>query len=782
MDADDLRSSLRAHDGSRMQVSEMRKQHLGQFHSALRQLPDHEKCEVFEALRRSPGLVESESNPVKFLRRESFDANAAAKRLAAYWRHRKAAFGDLAFLPMTIDGGGAMENNDIIAFCRGYVMPLPPDSYGRSGVFVDIAKLRRIPHNILLRCFFYTLHITAENQKSITEGFVGISLFTELKFEDNLKKIAAVLYEAFPVEVYRNHVFCGMDDRSHNAFFARYAAQIVCYIGLDGFRKTVLYATSSREECKSKLLALQFPEGAIPRGLGGSYAIRSGLVPEACTSRAGTNHLQETHERFRPASSFNRGNADLEIGWRKQQLRGATLPSRPVAPATQLPRRFVFEQNFQLSNFVPDRHIGQGSDYALMSSAGPQLLVRDIPSRRLVREDSASRKDDIHIDEYVRRGFECPPDISETEALRQAARMAVDEALLMLPFSFKAAYLEALHVAPRLVESESNAMRFVRVEQYDSRAAARRLANYWSLRKELFEEKAFLPMTQSGYGALTKEDVVVLSCGEVALVPNDDQGRSVVASDRNRMLGRIEDRHLARLRIIFYLLSTLSENESNQKEGVVWLDVLVSPRLTDVSQADTEKTVQVMNAMPCRIKAAHLIMCPPKTGKQRAVELSLAINAMQAGLGKRVIVHTGGSASEIVAKLQPFGLVEGNLPPVMGGSWKYEEFARWQRQRTQLENSAVRLVGMPARDSWDTTSPSVTDKKERKRMLNVIHSRQKRERRRAEAGHLQQQCKSLEEQNDLMKQENTRLQELLDRALALVSHLKQPDDEDAPMT
>jgi hypothetical protein len=756
-----------------MPVSEMRRQHLGQFHSALRHLPDREKREVFEALRRAPGLVESESNPVKFLRRESFDANAAAKRLAAYWRHRKAVFGDRAFLPMTIDGDGALETNDIIAFGRGYVMPLPPDSNDRSGIFVDIARLRRIPHRIMLRCLFYTLHIITENQKSITEGFVGICLFTELKFEDNLKELAALLYEAFPVEVYRNHVFCAMDDVSHNAFFASYAAQMVCYIGLDGFRKTVLHATSSREECKAKLLALHFPEGAIPSGLGGSYVIRSGLVSEVHTtggSRADINHIPETYEHsYPPVSGFSSGNPDSEIGRRKQQLLGASLP---------LPRRFVLEQNFQPSNFVPDRQIGQGSDYALMSSAGPQLLGCEIQSGRLVREDFALRKDDVHIDEYVRRGFECPPDISETEALRQAARMAVDEALLMLPFGFKTAYLEALHVAPRLVESESNAMRFVRVEHYDSRAAARRLANYWTVRKELFGEKAFLPMTQSGYGALTKEDVVVLSCGEVALLPNDDQGRSVLASDRNRMLGRIEDRHLSRLRIIFYLLSTLSENESNQKEGVVWLDVLVSPRLTDVSQAETEKTVQVMNAMPCRIKAAHVIMCPPKTGKQRAVELSLAINAMQAGLGKRVIVHTGGSASEILAKLEPFGLVEDNLPPVMGGSWKYEEFARWQRQRTQLENSAVRLVGMPARDNWDTTSPSVTDKKERKRMLNVIHSRQKRERRRAEAGHLQQQCTSLEEQNDLMKQENGRLQELLDRAQALVSHLKEPDDED----
>ena len=57
-------------------------------------------------------------------------------------------------------------------------------------------------------------------------------------------------------------------------------------------------------------------------------------------------------------------------------------------------------------------------------------------------------------------------------------------------------------------------------------------------------------------------------------------------------------------------------------------------------------------------------------------------------------------------------------------------------------------------------------------MLNVIHSRQKRERRRSEADTLLLQCKDLEEVNDTLKRDNSRLEGLLsdaNRRVALVN-------------
>lgn len=53
------------------------------------------------------------------------------------------------------------------------------------------------------------------------------------------------------------------------------------------------------------------------------------------------------------------------------------------------------------------------------------------------------------------------------------------------------------------------------------------------------------------------------------------------------------------------------------------------------------------------------------------------------------------------------------------------------------------------------------EKKERKRQLNVIHSRQKRERRKAEAEELKSQCATFEQKNRALQSDNSRLENLL---------------------
>ena len=66
---------------------------------------------------------------------------AAAHRLARYWKMRKTLFGDSrAFLTMTQHG--AMEN-DLGALGKGFVNVLPSDKKGRPVIFFD--RIRAIP-------------------------------------------------------------------------------------------------------------------------------------------------------------------------------------------------------------------------------------------------------------------------------------------------------------------------------------------------------------------------------------------------------------------------------------------------------------------------------------------------------------------------------------------------------------------------------------------------------------------------------------------------------------
>jgi hypothetical protein len=68
----------------------------------------------------------------------------------------------------------------------------------------------------------------------------------------------------------------------------------------------------------------------------------------------------------------------------------------------------------------------------------------------------------------------------------------------------------------------------------DPLAAARRLANYWKKRKEIFQERAYLPINLSGNGALTADDVKVLKMGYMVNLPRDLKGRTVVFIDMSK--------------------------------------------------------------------------------------------------------------------------------------------------------------------------------------------------------------------------------------------------------
>jgi hypothetical protein len=81
----------------------------------------------------------------------------------------------------------------------------------------------------------------------------------------------------------------------------------------------------------------------------------------------------------------------------------------------------------------------------------------------------------------------------------------IDYHIRRLSHAEKAAYLEAMNQAPHLVRDESKVTWFLEFAGNDVLAAARQLAAYWALRRQLFGERAFLPMAQTGEGALGRK-------------------------------------------------------------------------------------------------------------------------------------------------------------------------------------------------------------------------------------------------------------------------------------
>lgn len=402
MDAKETRnflSSTAEADGSPL-MAELRHQSLAQLQGALLLIRDDEKIDLVEALTQVPGLVETESSPFKFLRRHGFEANVAARSLVTYWRYRREIFGERAFLPMTLAGNGAMSDADISAFCKGYLIPLPRDVNGRSVVFTDKARLRSILPVTRRRCFFYSLHVAAENEKSITEGFVAVSILEEMAFGGNSKAFAAFLADGLPITLHSNHIFCAVNEKSPNAFFAKYAAHMVSFLGLDGFQKTVLHATSLRDERKAIMLSLGFREDSIPPSLGGSFDMQKYLGYTQATSvhedsklpAADTISREQIWQlRSNPASDVRLPYAlqctqesTLEALRRMQLLQGITAHGLSTSGLDE-PRSFAIERNLQASGFLPGL---QSANDALLLP-GPSLLSNDrVTGQRNTRPSS----------------------------------------------------------------------------------------------------------------------------------------------------------------------------------------------------------------------------------------------------------------------------------------------------------------------------------------------------------------------------------------------------------
>ena len=120
----------------------------------------------------------------------------------------------------------------------------------------------------------------------------------------------------------------------------------------------------------------------------------------------------------------------------------------------------------------------------------------------------------------------------ETPEMIEHAVAMMFEAMLGMSDTDKEAYNEAVRRAPELVERESDPVAFLRCERWDVWAAAKRYLSYWKVRKYLFGDRAFLPMTLAGAMA---PDVPSLEKRVSVLLPSDDFGRPVHFADRSKL-------------------------------------------------------------------------------------------------------------------------------------------------------------------------------------------------------------------------------------------------------
>lgn len=348
----------------------------------------------------------------------------------------------------------------------------------------------------------------------------------------------------------------------------------------------------------------------------------------------------------------------------------------------------------------------------------------------------------------------------------------LDDAVLLLPDNEKDAYLEALHLAPSLVQRESNPITFLRHENFNLWAASQRLVTYWRMRKEVFGPEAFLkPIHQTGSGALSATDIEILDAGYVRLLPKTAfNGRHVLWWDRDTLTPAQLRQRASRIRAFFYIMQLVMEDYGNTDENEETstsynsrrnddneskLNLTVVANLTaslvissdyNFSHQCTELTRQ---AFPINIAAIHLVSVPGNLASTIMTTSIGVVLQMCSVFSHLALVHVGSTLRDLQQKLRAAGFDKRGLPPKLGGLYKEDKLEQFKRRRCKIEEEMFL---------------SEVEKLSKKRKVNMIHSRQKRERRKIEYEVINEQAQKLMDKNDALKADNKRLEQIIEVA------------------
>ncbi|KAL7577952.1 hypothetical protein ACA910_007577 [Epithemia clementina (nom. ined.)] len=370
-------------------------------------------------------------------------------------------------------------------------------------------------------------------------------------------------------------------------------------------------------------------------------------------------------------------------------------------------------------------------------------------------------KNEIHPD---KEKTQIPPSISEDNnllhlpALRDRIRKQVHAVITHSgwPSSQTAAYLQA---DPELVLLETDPLQFVRYFQYrDLELAAQRLCSYWTARLAVFgPDRAFLPLTLTGTGALHHEDLMHLRAGYPALLPkHPTTGQSCVWFDRRNRVPNAPTKAEHLLRALFYVYKVLAANEISQGEGpesgVVVLLMAATPRSKGREDVDWEfvnRSAQLITkAFPVKLQV-HLISIPqqrkpsfarsvvqatlqvlrdfisqhnnnnnnsdnslkqlPAQQQQKTIATTMTSCAYQSIHLHQQQPVTSDSSSEmdILNDLLALGLSKEGIPHCLGGDWNLTQFVDWCQERMEWEQSAY-SKWLPKPETADATANKPT--------------------------------------------------------------------------
>jgi hypothetical protein len=730
------------------ETESMKEEGRRQIQGAIKLIPDDYKAAYTEAMQRVPHLVDSESDPTRFLRFEQYNSFAAARRLVTYWKTRKAIFGVRAFLPLDLSEGGALTPEDVALLNSGLHALLPNDDNNRSVWCLDRSKFDEKERGRTASVIFFLLSVVAENEVSQKDGFLVVVMLSNpmgatfrRSFAD---EFAVLIRKAFPLRLKQVHLVCCHPELGSTRFTETFVPMALQNLGAFFSSKVIVHIAQTDEAMLEKLLP---------------YGIR--------------------RENFNVSTMVSPWGLDRFARWQRHQ--GLIVGKRAIVSASEV----ITNE----SNEAPAIREGSQSPASLDASV-PTVVV---PSLAIQQQGlSKEERDEILLDLYG--SADVPFTLTKEIQEEGEARAQLQKALDLIDDKDKAAYLEARARVPHLIELESDPYRYLQYNNMDPLLSAKDLVTYWEKRKEIFGEKAFNPIQLKGRSALSAKSIELIESGVLGILQNDGKGRPILLLNRLRL-----GEHLVGYAAVdqvecgFYMMSLLAEKEESRSYGFVALSVYrdgVPPGSFGRDFAEKMISLLATGTFPLQMKALHFVG-PVETKRwlENAVASSDELVGAWDFVKKRTVVHALGKGEDLVKDLGEYSFQKDSIPDFLGGGWHYPSHNELLEERMGHEktiytpNSDIDLKSSretspfeaggeksPSKTDEDEDDKGKTEKKRRdkKRKMDAVYARRKRRRLKIEIEVLQDQCRELGENNVAVEEKNKKLETLLASATAMV--------------
>ncbi|KAL3784797.1 hypothetical protein HJC23_013837 [Cyclotella cryptica] len=266
-----------------------------------------------------------------------------------------------------------------------------------------------------------------------------------------------------------------------------------------------------------------------------------------------------------------------------------------------------------------------------------------------------------------------------TPEAKSAGLAALYNELDDIPLSEKAALVYVQQTKPELV-GDDEVFRFLLVENFKAREAARRLVRYWNERYRLFgQDKFCLPLTLKG---ALKDDSLALSRGYVQILPQaDTAGRAVIYVDwscHEPSIGySVESMH----RVFWYIVHVAMEDIEVLKRGLV---LLIYPQEARLDQFDHSLWKSIAESckysLPIQWKSTHIV----HPNRFFSIIHPLFMSTLPKTVQDRVVVHSG-TKMKVLANLLRYCLPWDRIPSDVGGCVDLD-FGKWLSERMIKED------------------------------------------------------------------------------------------------